>query len=69
VLSALSEPYPVLADLVGAPAHWLAHTAAAALVASGPSGVGALRDLTEGADPAAVAHAREALVAAGADGR
>jgi HEAT repeat protein len=60
---------PVLADLVRDPAHWLAHTAAAALVATGPRGVAALRDLTGGADPGAVAHAREALVTAGAGDR
>jgi HEAT repeat protein len=60
---------PVLAGLVGDPAHWLAHTAAAALVAAGPRGVAALRDLTGGADPGAVAHAREALVTAGAGDR
>jgi HEAT repeat protein len=60
---------PVLAGLVGDPAHWLAHTAAAALVASGPRGIAALRDVTGGAEAGAAAHAREALVTAGAGGR
>ena len=60
---------PVLADLVGDPAPWLAHTAAAALVASGPRGIAALRDVAGGAEAGAAAHAREALVTAGAGGR
>ncbi|HSK59068.1 MAG TPA: HEAT repeat domain-containing protein, partial [Actinomycetospora sp.] len=56
---------PVLADLVAAPHHWVAHTAAAALVAVGPDGVAALRDLggPAGERPAS-AHAREALATA-----
>ena len=65
VLGAL-RAVPVLAGLVGDPPHWLAHTAAAALVASGPRGIAALRDVTGGAEAGAAAHAREALATAGA---
>jgi HEAT repeat protein len=60
---------PALAGLVGDPAHWVAHTAAGALVAAGPQGVAALRQVAEDPDPAAATHAREALVAAGVGGR
>ncbi|MDD7924807.1 HEAT repeat domain-containing protein [Actinomycetospora chibensis] len=60
---------PVLAGLVADPHHWVAHTAAAALVAVGPDGAAALRGLADaapggGADRPASAHAREALAAA-----
>jgi HEAT repeat protein len=65
---------PVLARLVGDPAHWVAHTAATALVATGPRGVAALRDLAGDAGPdagpdSAAAHAREALVTTGVSER
>ncbi len=60
---------PVLSRLVGDPAHWVAHTAAAALVATGPRGVTALRDLSGDPDPSAGAHAREALAATGVGAR
>jgi HEAT repeat protein len=53
---------PVLADLVSDPAHWVAHTAAGALVGAGPPGVAALRDLAAGHGPDAATHALEALV-------
>lgn len=57
---------PVLAGLVADPHHWVAHTAAAALVAVGPDGVAALHELGRAADRCGVAaeHAREALAAA-----
>lgn len=60
---------PVLTGLVADPHHWVAHTAAAALVAIGPEGTAALHDLADGAaggrpDRTAGAHAREALAAA-----
>jgi HEAT repeat protein len=57
---------PALARLVADPAHWVAHTAAAALVATGPRGIAALQNLAAGPDPGTAAHAREALAAAGA---
>jgi HEAT repeat protein len=56
---------PVLARLVADPHHWVAHTAAAALLAVGPDGERVLLELA-GAHPAGAAdHAREALAAAG----
>jgi HEAT repeat protein len=56
---------PVLAGLVADPHHWVAHTAAAALVAVGTEGEAALRDLAgPAADGRVSAHAREALAAA-----
>jgi HEAT repeat protein len=60
---------PVLAQLVSDPAHWVAHTAAAALVAVGPQGVTALRDLAASHEPSAATHAHEALVTTGARDR
>lgn len=56
---------PRLVDLVADPHHWVAHTAAAALVAVGPAGAAALRDLAGPlADRRVSAHAREALAGA-----
>ncbi|MFC5138149.1 HEAT repeat domain-containing protein [Actinomycetospora rhizophila] len=56
---------PVLARLVADPDHWVAHTAAAALLAAGPDGERVLLELAGRRPAAAAEHAREALAAAG----
>lgn len=56
---------PALVRLVDDPHHWIAHTAAAALVAVGPEGTASLREFAGPApDRPGSAHAREALAMA-----
>lgn len=55
---------PVLRTLVADPRHWVAHTAAAALVDVGPSGTAALQELAAESDRTSGTHALEALATA-----
>lgn len=55
---------PVLRALVADPHHWVAHTAAAALVDVGPAGTAALQELAEDSRTGAT-HALEALATTG----